>query len=234
MQVIVGGVTSPDHAAAATDPSPPASAADRAYQHTKDAIIRGDLPGGTAISEVTVCKELGLSRTPVHEAFLRLAAEHLLTLASRKGALVRPMPPHEAADVLETREAIEAAAARRAIADGRAADAAPAIEDALHRQERAIAADPLTAEAISSFVAADDDFHTAVVSASGNSIALHFTHVLRDRQQRLRHQLMRVRPDQLQPALQQHRRLAAALADGDADAYAAVLTEHIAMHQGIL
>ncbi|WP_200172474.1 GntR family transcriptional regulator [Tomitella cavernea] len=222
-------MTSPQHAAA-TAPS----AADRAYLHTKEAIIRGDLPGGTAVSEVTVCSELGLSRTPVHEAFLRLASENLLTLASRKGALVRPMPPSEAADVLEMREAVEATAARRAIADGRAAEAAPALEEALRRQERALASRPSDPPDTAAFVAADDAFHTAVVAASRNPIALHFTGLLRDRQQRLRHQLMRVHPDQLRPALEQHRRLAASFAAGDADAYAADLSEHIAMHQGIL
>ncbi|QDQ97110.1 GntR family transcriptional regulator [Tomitella fengzijianii] len=233
-------MTFPQHAAAALSKPPAQSAADRAYQHTKDAIIRGDLPGGTALSEVTVCTELGLSRTPVHEAFLRLAAEDLLTLASRKGALVRPMPPSEAADVLEMREAVEASAARRAIADGRAAEAAPALEEALRRQEQALAAELShsaglpDAAAIARFIAADDDFHTAVVAASHNPIALHFAGLLRDRQQRLRHQLLRVHPDQLRPALDQHRRLASALAAGDAEVYAAVLSEHIAMHQGIL
>src|SRR5699024_2319259 len=194
-------------------------------------IIRGDLAGGASISEVTVCKDLGLSRTPVHEAFLRLAAEDLLTLEPRKGAIVRPMQPSEAEDVLRMREAIEAASARRAIDDGTAADAAPALDDALRRQAAALYG---PADAIAAFVAADDAFHSAVVAASRNPIAAHFTALLRDRQQRLRHQLMRIRPEQLAPALEQHRLLAEALADEDADRYAALLSEHVAMHRGIL
>lgn len=240
-----------------TSEDAPTSAATLAYQHTKDAIIRGDLPGGASISEVTVCKGLGLSRTPVHEAFLRLAAEDLLTLEPRKGAVVRPMPPNEAEDVLQMREAIEAASARRTIADGNAADAAPALDEALRRQAEALGrpvdapgndtaaseprADDATPamggpgpEAIADFVAADDAFHTAVVSASRNPIAAHFTALLRDRQQRLRHQLMRVRPAQLAPALEQHRRLAEALSAEDPDGYATLLSEHVAMHRGIL
>lgn len=231
----------PSQSATPADPATPAepaasapSAADRAYERTKAAVIRGDLPGGTAISEVTVCKELGLSRTPVHEAFLRLAAEELLTLESRKGAFVRGMPPSEAADVLQMREAIEASAARRAITDGRAAEAEPAIMAALERQADAIGSADIGAAEIDAFVAADNDFHAAVVAASRNRLAVHFTATLRDRQQRLRHQLMRVHPEQLAPALEQHRQLADALFEGDADLYATVLAEHIAMHQGIL
>jgi DNA-binding FadR family transcriptional regulator len=61
-----------------------------------------------------------------------------------------------------------------------------------------------------------------------------FTSTLRDRQQRLRHQLMRVQPEQLQASLEHHRALALALADGDAAAYASTLHEHVASHRGAL
>ena len=199
--------------------------AGHAYEATKQAIIRGDLAPGTMTSELLVGQQLGLSRTPVHDAFLRLAAEGLLSLESRKGAVVRPMSPSEARDVLEMREAVEAMAAARVIADGVPADLAGGLADLLAVQERA--ADSRDLEA---FVEADDAFHTAIVEASGNAIAGHFTRFLRDRQQRLRHQLFRVRPEQLAAVLEQHRRLAAALADGEAGRYRGLLAEHVASH----
>jgi DNA-binding GntR family transcriptional regulator len=201
------------------------SAAEHAYQATKGAIIRGDLAPGTMTSELLVCQQLGLSRTPVHEAFLRLAAEGLLSLESRKGAVVRPMSPSEARDVLEMREAIEAMAAARVIADGTPAELATTLDGLLAVQERAAASRDVEA-----FVEADDAFHAAIVAASGNTVAVHFTRFLRDRQQRLRHQLLRVRPEQLAAVLEQHRRLAAALADGDADRYRGLLAGHVASH----
>ncbi len=49
-------------------------AAERAYVHTKSAIITGRLAGGQLVSESAIGAELGVSRTPVHEAFLRLDA----------------------------------------------------------------------------------------------------------------------------------------------------------------
>jgi DNA-binding GntR family transcriptional regulator len=218
-----------------TDPTPTrsttesTSAAERAYEHTKRAVIRGDLAGGTPVSELTVAAELGISRTPVHEAFLRLQAEELLTLESRKGAVVRPMSPSEANDVLEMREAIESTAATRAIADHHGADLVPTLRSLLALQAEAVEAGD-----VDQFVEVDDDFHTAVVVASRNPVAAHFTRLLRDRQQRLRHQLMRVRPDQLVSSLDQHGRLADAIEAGDATAYAAVLREHVASHRGAL
>jgi DNA-binding GntR family transcriptional regulator len=200
-------------------------AAEHAYAATKRAIIRGDLAPGTMTSELLVCQQLGLSRTPVHDAFLRLAAEGLLSLESRKGAVVRPMSPSEARDVLEMREAVEAMAAARVIADGAGPELAATLAGLLAVQERAAAGgDP------EAFVEADDAFHTRVVDASGNAIAGYFTGLIRDRQQRLRHQLFRVRPEQLLAVLGQHKLLAAALADADADRYRRLLADHVAAH----
>lgn len=205
------------------------AASDRAYDHVKRAIIRGDLPGGTAISENALCQDLGVSRTPVHEAFLRLASEELLTLESRKGAVVRPMSPNEAADVLEMREAIESTAARRVVTDGRVADLAPSLAAMLDEQAAAVAAGD-----VDRFIEVDAEFHGAVIGASRNAVAVLFARTLRDRQQRLRHQLMRVQPSQLQASLDDHRALAAALRDGDATRYAEVLGAHVASHRGAL
>jgi DNA-binding GntR family transcriptional regulator len=201
------------------------SAAERAYESTKDAIIRGDLAAGTMTSELLVGQQLGLSRTPVHEAFLRLAAEGLLSLESRKGAVVRPMSPHEARDVLEMREAVEATAAARVITEGGGRALAAALGPFLDAMAAALAVPDTTA-----YADADDAFHTAVVIASGNDVAVHFTRFLRDRQQRLRYQLFRVRPDDFGLLQEQHRALAAALADGAADRYRALLAEHVAGH----
>lgn len=205
------------------------SAAGGAYERLKARILTGELAGGAAISELVASHELGVSRTPVHEAFLRLAAEGLLSLEARKGAVVKPMSPSEAADVLEMREAIEAAAAARVVNGGYAEELVPVLQPLLLAQSEAIAEGD-----VQRFVDIDDDLHTAVVVASRNPVAVQFLALLRDRQQRLRHQLMRVRPDQLEPALEQHRALAAALADGDAARYAAVLREHVAVHRGAL
>jgi DNA-binding GntR family transcriptional regulator len=215
----------PPSRASASDSSDSASAAERAYESTKRAIIRGDLAAGTMTSELLVCQQLGISRTPVHEAFLRLAADGLLSLESRKGAVVRPMSPNEARDVLEMREAVEAAAAARVIAEGCPPELMSALRDLLAAQERALADGDSDA-----FVEADDAFHTAVITASRNSVAAHFTRFLRDRQQRLRHQLFRVRPDQFAAVLRQHGLLADALQAGDARRYAELLAEHVAGH----
>lgn len=205
-------------------------AAERAYAYTKDRILRGDLSGGELVSEGQICGALGVSRTPVHEAFLRLHAEQLLTLSSRKGAVVTPMSPQETRDVLEMREAIESAAARRVIADQRLEDQfLSALRALLDRQQAAVGAHDSGA-----FVRADDAFHSAVVTRSGNSLAAHFFASIRDRQQRLRYQLLRIHEDQVALAMADHVELFDRLSGADADGYVAVLRRHLVRYQGAL
>jgi DNA-binding GntR family transcriptional regulator len=227
-------MTDPDSTAASTPGAGPAAnatatpAAQRAYDETKLRIIRGDLPGGTWLSENTVCEQLGLSRTPVHEAFLRLAAEELLTLEPRKGAVVRPMSPNEVDDIIEMREAIETSAARRAIErDDPELDAV--LRELVAEQRACIAR-----RDIDGFAEADEAFHYAVVVAAQNPIAAHFSRLLRDRAQRLRHSTLRVRAADLGAILDEHRQLADAVEARDAETYAAVMHRHLGILRGAL
>jgi DNA-binding GntR family transcriptional regulator len=206
------------------------SSAERAYLHTKSLIIRGDLAGGQLISEGQICDGLGISRTPVHEAFLRLAAEQLLQLSSRKGAVVTPMSPREAQDVLEMREAIECAAAARIIREGGPSAATLGeLRASLRRQADAVAVDDAD-----TFIVADDEFHSEIIAAGGNAIALHLTHQLRDRQQRLRNQLLRIGAPHLAAALEDHAALVDRLAAADLQGFSQALAAHLERHRGEL
>ncbi|MCZ0975943.1 GntR family transcriptional regulator [Streptomyces albulus] len=76
--------------------TPSKPTADRAYAHVRERLLDGRYPGGELLSERAVATELGLSNTPVREAFLRLQAEGFLRLYPRRGALVVPVTPGEA------------------------------------------------------------------------------------------------------------------------------------------
>src|SRR3954453_9643431 len=76
----------------------------------------GRFPGGPLLSENEIAQRLGLSRTPVRQAFVQLEAEGLLELYPRRGALVVPVAGPEADAVLEARLRMEQPAARRAAA----------------------------------------------------------------------------------------------------------------------
>src|ERR1700742_4801099 len=91
------------------------SAADRAYAHTKERILDGEYAQGQLLGEGEVSEAVGVSRTPVREAFLRLEAEGILRLFPKRGALVVPISAADVEDVMETRLLIERFAVRRVI-----------------------------------------------------------------------------------------------------------------------
>src|SRR5215213_815260 len=91
------------------------SAADRAYGYTKERILDGEYAQGRLIGEGEVSDAVGVSRTPVREAFLRLEAEGMLRLYPKRGALVVPISAREVEDVMETRALVERFAVAKAI-----------------------------------------------------------------------------------------------------------------------
>jgi DNA-binding GntR family transcriptional regulator len=172
----------PTSALRATLPSRPAfarrpSAAARAYEVAKERLLDGTYEPGVLLSENELARELGVSRTPVREAFLQLESEDLLELYPRRGALVKPIAPSEADDVLEARLLIEThCVSRIAAGDGWSVSALRALVD---EQELALRDDG------PSFIVADREFHRLIVSANGNDLLTRQFDALRDRQQRI-------------------------------------------------
>src|ERR1700750_1255328 len=129
----------PPTAPSAADPPPvlagSGSAAARVYAYVKERLLDGTFPGGALLSENELSQQLGLSRTPVRQAFVQLEAEGLLELYPKRGALVVPVAASEIEDVFEARLLVEEHCARRAANAGArlVADLAPLIAE----QERA-------------------------------------------------------------------------------------------------
>src|SRR6202008_3815451 len=105
----------------ATKPTGRVAAKDRALDYVKSQVLTGAFPGGELISEGEVASALGMSRTPVREAFLRLEAEGLLRLYPQRGALVVPVSSEEGRAVIEARLVLEQFAAGKVIGRGPAA-----------------------------------------------------------------------------------------------------------------
>jgi DNA-binding GntR family transcriptional regulator len=63
----------------------PKSLNDMAYESLKEGILRGILMAGEVYSELELARRFRISRTPVREALIRLAAENLIVFHPRKG-----------------------------------------------------------------------------------------------------------------------------------------------------
>jgi DNA-binding GntR family transcriptional regulator len=81
-------------------------------EELRDGIVRGLIQPGEHIREVEIAARFGVSRTPVREAFLVLAAEGLLTLQAGKGARVRVYNAEDIHLVHEVRSLVEGRMAR--------------------------------------------------------------------------------------------------------------------------
>jgi len=66
-----------------------ASLADRAYEALEHRIVTLQLVPGTVVTEKELIQEVGVGRTPLREAVLRLAQEQLVTVLPRKGIYIR-------------------------------------------------------------------------------------------------------------------------------------------------
>ena len=87
------------------------SVRERAYLLIQQKIVRGDLPPGSAVSEIPLAQELGSSRTPIREALGQLVAEGLLEQTPNRGTVVVQLRRQDIIDLYELREALEVYAA---------------------------------------------------------------------------------------------------------------------------
>jgi DNA-binding GntR family transcriptional regulator len=136
-------------------------ARDRAYLAIRDAIVDGTLPPGEQIRDQDLCRQLGLSRTPVREALARLEADGLVETAPQSYTRVTWL------DRRAARDAFPVVAAMHALA----AELAPLSEllvEAMRRENERFA-EALRAGDVNEAIAADDAFHNVFVTTSGNA-----------------------------------------------------------------
>jgi DNA-binding GntR family transcriptional regulator len=201
------------------------AAKDRALDYVKTQVLTGAFPGGELISEGEVATALGMSRTPVREAFLRLEAEGLLRLYPQRGALVVPVSSDEARAVIEARLLLEQFAATKVVARGPAACTAAFERMAaeLQRQRDAAAASNWR-----DFVDADRAYHDVTLQESGNVILCGFYSSLRDRQMRMTGESLIHDRQRMATILDEHRGIAEALRDGDLPRTLEAVQTHLA------
>ncbi|MCP3801967.1 GntR family transcriptional regulator [Allokutzneria sp. A3M-2-11 16] len=135
------------------------SLADLAYRQLSEAMLTGQIPPGHRLVMDQLAEQLGISRTPVRDALLRLQRENLVEPTGKRGFVVCTVAVDDAVHVYETREAIEAFAARRVAEIGE-----PAIE---HVRRAIVASKGADTDPRRAFEA-NMSIHRSVVEATGN------------------------------------------------------------------
>jgi DNA-binding GntR family transcriptional regulator len=151
------------------------SARARAYMHIHQRITSGQIAGGTAISELTLARELGISRTPIREALTQLAAEGLVEQSPNRRTVVVKLTRQDIIDLYELREALETyAVAKAASYPVRPLDLAKLTS--LNNSIRSFQQDliesgqsALDRAGMARFVAYDLGFHTLLIQLAANN-----------------------------------------------------------------
>lgn len=138
-------------------------ASDAAYTELKQRIQKGDLPPNAAIDEVEAARQLGISRTPVREALLRLQSEGFVAISRGKGIRVLPLSVEDMKEIYQVITGIEI------VAVSLLAGARPSrrMLEPLSRltQEMVLT---LRLGNLDAWGEADENFHRELVRLSGN------------------------------------------------------------------
>ena len=180
-----------------------------AYEQLKAEILSNRMPPGFQAPEPEIALRLGMSRTPVREALIRLEAEGLVELIPRRGARVLPIKAEDMREIYEILTSLEsdvAAALARRKPD---ADEMQPLSDATRDMETAVKESDLDA-----WADADDRFHRHLLEMHGNRRLQAFVQALSDQAHRARIATLRLRELPTQ-STEEHRLILEALRSGD-------------------
>jgi DNA-binding GntR family transcriptional regulator len=188
------------------------SLVDEAYAALKQAIRDNDFPPGYQGSEQEIAIRLGMSRTPVHEAIIRLQEDGLVRVLSKRGVLICPLALRDIREIYEVVIAVESMAAEllAALPDAVRAAAGNELEAATAAMDAALAQGNLPG-----WAKADELFHRLLVERCGNGRLCRIAQTVTDQAHRARMLTLKLRARPTGSA-QAHRAIIAAVRAGDA------------------
>lgn len=146
------------------------SAQVRAQLQLREMILAGELPGGARIAELSIVEKLGVSRTPIRAALMRLEQEGLLESLPNGGFAVRTFSERDVSEAIELRGTIEGLSARLAAERGAPAVVLSEARECLGRIDAVLSQPALNDEAFSSYVALNERFHALLSEMAGSEV----------------------------------------------------------------
>ena len=182
-------------------------------------ILTGELVPGERLREVALCTQLGVSRTPVREAFRTLAAEGLVKLLPNRSVVVADLDDSEIADLYDVFGALEGLAGE--LAAKRITEEQIAAIAALHHQMVDLHQQGERAR----YLKVNHAIHRLIVEAAANPVLTSTWESLLPRVERAR-ALANLRPERWMEAVYEHAHIFAALARRDGPLLSRLIREH--------
>lgn len=187
------------------------SMVDVAHEQIRQRILDNAWPPGHRMLEQEVALALGMSRTPVREALVRLQAEGLVEVVPRHGMRVLPVSPNDMREIYEVLTALECMAAEQLARRRPTDDELRPLVEATEAMDWALDADDLDA-----WAKADERFHAQLVELAGNRLLQATVMNHWDRAHRARVFSLRLRPKPTN-STREHRALVERIRAGDAE-----------------
>lgn len=199
---------------------PPARESDRIESELRRLILTLELEPGLAVSEASLMKQFNWGRTPLREAFQRLAEQSLLQIVPRHGVVVTPLSVFDFVEVMDAMTMVIGPAA--ALACRRLTEADLDQLDALVSQGEKTAAEGN----YKTFAELDYDFHCVLADATGNRYLRDYLMYLHRVATRFNFAAWKRNRNAL-PSLEEHRQLVGIFQQRDAVQAKAAMLEHI-------
>ena len=182
-------------------------------------VLGGELVAGQKLNELALAARLGVSRGPVREAMRALAETGLVRIEKNRGVFVREVSVAEADEIYELRATLDQMAGRKLATSITAAQLGELRDVAKRMQEAAIRDDR------EGYHMANLRFHDALIEFAGNAKLLQiYRRLVNELSLFRRHTL--AQPRRMRKSAQEHRKILALIAAGDAEEAGALLYEH--------
>ena len=133
-------------------------------------ILAGELPSGARIAELAIVEKLGVSRTPIRAALVRLEQEGLLDALPGGGFAVRTFSEGDVSDAIELRGTLEGLAARLAAERGAPAVVLAQARECLAQIDQVLERPALDDNAFLRYVTLNQRFHTLLAEMCGSQV----------------------------------------------------------------
>ena len=194
---------------------------EEAADRLRDLIVQGRLAAGARLNERLLTAQLGISRTPLREAFKVLATEGLVELLPNRGAIVSQMDPVRLSESLAVMGALEALAGELACANA---------SDAQLNEIRALHYEMLAYHArgdLAGYFKFNQAIHLKLVKYSGNSTLYNVYRQMNGNVRRARY-MANLSKERWDAAVREHDEILAALGARDVKRIKALLSDHLA------
>ena len=193
---------------------------EQTYERLEEDILGGYYKNGDSLTELSLCKRFGVSRTPVRSALHRLAEEGLVTIKPNRGAVVVGITVADLIETYRIRTRVEGLASAMA-ATRITPEELKRLRDSIELSEYYIGKQD--AEQLKEL---DTEFHSVIYNASGNRM---LSKILTELHKNIKtyRQLSLTVPGRLERSTEEHRQILDALTRGDGAEADKLTSQHI-------